>query len=96
VVKIDIEGNEHRAFLGAEQSIFANKVPYIAIEIGEKLLYERGSSSTELMRMLRANGYMMSLRGFEGPFYNWDDLLSYPRKVAINFDIPTNFYLVHN
>jgi hypothetical protein len=94
VVKIDIEGNEHRAFVGAEQSIFANKVPYIAIELIDKHLHDRGSSATELLRLLRSHGYMISVQGFQGPFLNWDDLMVYPRR--FNLDDQVDYFLVHS
>jgi hypothetical protein len=94
VLKLDIEGNEHRALLGAAQTILANKVPYLSIEIYEKFLHERGSSSLELLRLLHDHGYMMSAKGFEGPFLNWDDLLSYPRRY--NIDQDPNYFFVHS
>lgn len=92
---MDIEGNEHRALLGAERSIFEGKVPYIALELNDKFLHERGSSMTEILRLLRDGGYMMSTQGFEGPFEKWDNLLCYPRKVNLDRGQP-DYFFVHS
>lgn len=55
-IKIDTEGAEYSVISGAVQTLKAHK-PVILSELSHKLLSEQGSSSKELMEMLKRTGY---------------------------------------
>lgn len=55
-LKMDIEGSEYRALLGAARLISTHK-PAILIELNDSALSDCGSSSAEVKEMLSALGY---------------------------------------
>jgi FkbM family methyltransferase len=56
-IKIDIEGSEYRALLGAKQ-IIARSKPAILIELNEEALQACGSSTRQVKELLSEYGYV--------------------------------------
>jgi FkbM family methyltransferase len=56
VMKLDLEGAEHQALLGA-QKILREAQPDLVLEVSDENLRRAGSSQTMLLRLLRAAGY---------------------------------------
>jgi FkbM family methyltransferase len=60
LMKIDVEGAEMMVLEGATESLHAGSIGAIVIEVSDERLRSTGSSSTELIELLRGAGYTIS------------------------------------
>jgi hypothetical protein len=75
------EGFEHNVLKGAQRLFERKSIKYIQSEVHEGMMGTAGSTLTEYFTMLVGYGYEISLRGFDGPFLEWDDI---PKKGSSN------------
>jgi FkbM family methyltransferase len=62
VIKVDVEGFEHAAILGARNTLHTYR-PSLYVEFDDGLLSQQGTSSAELLRLLDELDYRMTVAG---------------------------------
>jgi FkbM family methyltransferase len=70
VIKIDVEGSEHRVFEGARKTLERDR-PLILFELVDQALQKQGSSTHELLSYLRDLGYEI---------FSWGEFTGLPIK----------------
>ena len=86
-LKVDVEGVEHLVFEGAQETI-KNKRPIILSELSNSLLMENGSSSEEVINLIKKYDYdvfdPVDLIGEPGN-KDFGDILCFPKEMKISF-----------
>jgi len=83
VIKLDIEGGEHKFLLGAK-GMLETKPPILIMELKDKFLRRSGSSKAKLLEFLKTNGY--TVYGITGT----EDVICFPQKDRISMKELTN------